>query len=100
MTVSAGLGLGGLLSQFSRFLMKNGESLAEEHVSWVVSGIAAAVVGARRTTGRARKGENKHKADLHTDDVLAIESVLFFFPLLEIRSDTSDASFQTRKTPE
>lgn len=41
--VSAGLGLDGLLSQFSRFLMKKGESLAGAHVSWAVSGIAAAV---------------------------------------------------------
>lgn len=39
-----GLGLDGLLSQFSRFLMKKGESLAEAHVSCVVSGIAVVVV--------------------------------------------------------
>lgn len=43
---SAGLALVvGLLSQLSRFLIKNGDSLAEEvHVSCVVSGIAAAAV--------------------------------------------------------
>lgn len=38
---STGFGLDGLLSQFSRFLMKNGESLAGAHVSGVVSGMAA-----------------------------------------------------------
>lgn len=41
---STGLGLDDLLSQFSRFLMKKGESLAEAHVSCVVSGIAVAGV--------------------------------------------------------
>lgn len=41
---NTGLGLDGLLSQFSRFLMKKGESLAGAHVSCVVSGIAVDVV--------------------------------------------------------
>lgn len=41
MAANIGLGLDGLLSQLSRFLIKKGESLAE--VSCVVSGIASAV---------------------------------------------------------
>jgi hypothetical protein len=36
-----GLGLDGLLSQFSKFLMKKGESFTGVHVSCAVSGIAA-----------------------------------------------------------
>lgn len=45
----------GLLSQLSRFLMKNGDSLAEEvHVSCVVSGIAAAAVWIRGAGGKHR----------------------------------------------
>lgn len=53
---STGLALAaGLLSQLSRFLMKNGDSLAEEvHVSCVVSGIAAAAVWIRGAGGKHR----------------------------------------------